>query len=55
MNNIRISKLNKAYQDIVKKDTWDKGLPMIYRDKNGDVIKHWPDGKIEKSTDKKKI
>lgn len=43
----RTSRFNKAYQDIVKKDTWDKGLPMVYKDKNGDIIRHYPDGKIE--------
>jgi hypothetical protein len=43
--------LSKEFKDNfskqVKKDTWDKGLPMIYMDKKGDIVEHWKDGKIK--------
>ena len=35
-----------SFQDIVKKDTWEKGLPMIYVDNNNRLIKHYKCGKI---------
>lgn len=34
-------------QQQVVKDTWDKGLPMVYLDDKGRIVKHWKDGKIE--------
>lgn len=37
----------KLFQDQVKRDTWDKGLPMVYANKKGEIVKHWKDGKIE--------
>lgn len=37
----------KSYQALVKKDTWDKGLPMVYRNDKGELVRHWKDGKIE--------
>lgn len=43
--------LSKEFKDNcseqVKKDTWDKGLPMIYMDKKGDIVEHWKDGKTK--------
>jgi len=39
-----IDKLNKS----IDAATWDKGLPKIYMDKDGWIVKHWKDGKIEK-------
>lgn len=37
----------KGFQEQVKKDTWEKGLPMIYSNELGQIVKHWKDGKIE--------
>ena len=36
------------FQKIVEKDTWENGLPMIYMDENGWMVKHYKDGVIEK-------
>jgi len=36
------------FQKRVEEDTWNKGLPKIYIDDNGDMVKHWKDGTIEK-------
>jgi hypothetical protein len=32
----------------IKESTWEEGLPMIYMDKEGWLVKEWKDGKIEK-------
>ncbi|MBK7362744.1 MAG: hypothetical protein IPJ01_10650 [Micavibrio sp.] len=43
--------LSKEFKDNcseqVKKDTWDKGLPMIYMDDEGRIVEHWENGKIK--------
>lgn len=55
MNNI-INYLEQFKKDFIKrveKDTWDKGLPKIYMDEKGNIIKHWKDGKIEIIKEKK--
>ena len=31
----------------VKKDTWEKGFPMVYADKDGNIVEHWKDGTIK--------
>lgn len=31
----------------VKKDTWGKGLPMVYMNDKGEIVKHWKNGKIK--------
>lgn len=38
----------EAFRKQVEADTWGKGLPMVYMDKDGWIVKHWKDGKIEK-------
>ena len=43
-------KSNKFKEDFRKKveeDTWEKGLPMIYIDDNGNIVEHWKDGTIK--------
>ena len=30
----------------VEEDTWEKGLPMIYLDDNGNIVEHWKGGTI---------
>jgi len=43
----------KDLNEQVTKDTWEvktkdgKGLPKIYLDKKGDLIRHWKDGTFE--------
>lgn len=43
---------SKEFKDGVKKiieeDTWDRGLPKIYLDNDGWIVKHWKDGRIDK-------
>lgn len=43
----RSDEFKKDFQKSVEKDTWGKGLPMAYRHINGDIVKHWKDGRIE--------
>lgn len=42
---------SKQFQDDfskqVEKDTWDKGLPKIYMDKNKQIVAHYKDGRID--------
>ena len=33
--------------EFITKNTWDVGLPMVYRDEKGNVIRHWKDGRKE--------
>ena len=43
-------KSNKFKEDFRKKveeDTWEKGLPMIYLDDDGNIVEHWKDGTIK--------
>lgn len=43
----RSEEFKKGFKEQVKKDTWEKGLPMVYRNNKGQIVKHWKDGKIE--------
>lgn len=36
-----------AFRAQVEKDTWGNNLPMVYADEDGNIVKHWEDGKIE--------
>lgn len=36
----------KSFREQVEKDTWEKGLPMVYL-KDNKVVRHYPDGRIE--------
>ena len=36
----------KDFAKQVEKDTWDKDLPKIYMDKQGNIVEHWKDGRI---------
>ena len=38
----------KTIRERIEEDTWNEGLPMIYMDKEGWLVKEWKDGKIEK-------
>lgn len=37
----------KSFSEQVEKDTWGKGKPMIYVDKEGNTVKHFKDGRID--------
>lgn len=37
----------EGFAKQVEKDTWEKGLPKVYMDKKGRIVKHWKNGKIE--------
>lgn len=45
----------KISREKIEKETWDKDLPMIYINKDGNVVKHWKDGtvKIIKENDRR--
>jgi hypothetical protein len=44
---LKSKKFRKAFAKQVEKDTWGKGLPKIYMDKNENIVRHWKDGRIE--------
>ena len=48
------NKFREGFQQQVIADTWGKGLPMVYMDEKGNIVKHWKDGKIEVIEEKKK-
>lgn len=37
----------KNFEAEVNKTTWDLNLPKVYSDKEGHIVRHWKDGKIE--------
>ena len=42
---------SKEFKDAIskqiKKDTWGQGLPMVYMNDEGQIVKEWKDGRIE--------
>ena len=42
----------KKFTDLVKQDTWEQGLPMVYMNDEGQIVRHWKDGRIEIIKDK---
>jgi hypothetical protein len=50
---INSKKFKKGFKKLVEKDTWDKGLPKYYMDKDGWLVEHWKDGTIIKKQDLK--
>lgn len=36
----------KGIREIIERDTWGKGRPMIYMDEEGWLVEHWSDGRI---------
>ena len=36
----------EAMRKRIEADTWEKGLPKIYMDKNRNIVEHWKDGTI---------
>ena len=43
---LRSDEFKKAFAEQVRKDTWGKGSPMAYLDKEGNIVEHWEDGTI---------
>lgn len=43
---IKSEKFQEDFAKQVEKDTWGKGLPKIYMDKQGRIVEHWKDGTI---------
>ena len=37
----------EQFRKTVESQTWEKDLPMIYLNKNKQIVKHWKDGRIE--------
>lgn len=42
-----------SYIESVKRETWEKDLPMIYMDDSGRIIKEYKNGEIEIVKDQK--
>lgn len=43
---LKSEEFKKGFREQVEKDTWEKGLPMVYL-KDNKVVRHYPDGRIE--------
>lgn len=39
-------RFRKEFKEQVEEDTWGKGLPKIYMDKDKNIVEHWKDGTI---------
>lgn len=48
MDYFKSEEFQQAVREKIEEDTWNEGLPMIYMDKEGWLVKKWKDGKIEK-------
>lgn len=47
-NILNSQEFRDSFARQVEEDTWGQGLPKVYMDKDGWVVKHWKDGTIEK-------
>jgi hypothetical protein len=45
---LRSEQFRESFKKRVEEQTWDKGMPMVYLDDDGWIVKHWKDGTIEK-------
>lgn len=43
----RSEQFQEDFRKQVEKDTWDNGLPMVYLNEEGNIVRHYKDGKIE--------
>lgn len=48
MDYFKSEEFQQVVREKIKEETWNEGLPMIYMDKEGWLVKEWKDGKIEK-------
>lgn len=44
----RSKQFQEDFRKQVEKDTWDKNLPMVYLNEEGDIVRHYKDGTVEK-------
>lgn len=49
---LKSDKFKEEFAKQVEKDTWDKGFPKIYMNKEGQIVEHWKDGTINIIKDK---
>ncbi len=40
-------KFKEDFRKTIEKETWDKDIPMIYINDNGDIVGHFKDGTIK--------
>lgn len=45
---LKSEQFKEDFRKQVEKDTWDNGLPMVYLNEQGDIVKHYKDGTVEK-------
>jgi|LakMenEpi03Aug12_release.lakeMendotaPanAssembly.Ray.scaffolds.fasta_scaffold1567460_2 hypothetical protein len=43
---LKSEQFQKDFRKAIEADTWEKGHPMYYMDKEGWLVEHWKDGKI---------
>lgn len=43
----RSDEFKDSFRKQIEADTWGKGQPMVYMDENGDMIRHYKDGRKE--------
>lgn len=48
INWLRSEEFNNSLVKRIEEDTWEKGRPKIYMDKEGWLVKHWKDGRVDK-------
>lgn len=46
-NYFRSKEFQEDFRKQVEKDTWDKDLPMVYLNEEGEIVRHYKDGTIE--------
>lgn len=47
-NYLRSEQFKLDFRKAVEADTWEKGYPMYYMDKEGWLVEHWKDGTINR-------
>lgn len=45
-NYFKSKEFEDNYRKQVEKDTWEKGLPMIYMNEKKQFVEHWKNGEI---------
>lgn len=43
---LKSKEFQESFQKQVEEDTWGKGRPKIYMDKDKNIVEHWKDGTI---------
>ncbi len=50
---LKSSEFQESFQKQIEEDTWGKGRPKIYMDKDRNIVEHWSDGRINSLKHKK--